>query len=118
MCFESVLNLEVLVPDLEISIPTGSSKVLHLLRWGVSDTGDPVLMVVLLNGVLALAFDIPKLDVLLATTGEDDSVVWVEAAREDFLVVTDELVSDLTLSEVPKSKGAIPRGRESELVLA
>jgi hypothetical protein len=118
MSFKGVFDLEVLVPDLEISIPTSSSEVLHLLRWGISDTRDPVLMVVLLNGVLALTFDIPKLDVLLAATRENDSVVWVEAAREHFLFMADELVSDLTFSKVPKSKGAIPRGGESELVLA
>lgn len=106
---EGVLDLEVLVPDLEISIPTGSGKVLHLLRGGVSDTRDPVLMVVGVNGVLALSFDVPKLDVLLAAARENDSVVWVEAAREDLLGVTNELVGALSLSKVPEPKGTIPR---------
>lgn len=118
MSSEGVFDLEVLVPDLEISIPSSSSEVLHFVRWGVSDTGDPVLMVVLLNGVFALTFDIPKFDVLLAATREDNSVVWVEAARKDFFLMTDEFVGNFTFSEVPKSKGTIPRSGKGKLVLA
>jgi hypothetical protein len=75
-------------------------------------------MVVLFNGVFALTFDIPKLDVLLTATREDNSVVWVEAAGKDFFGVTNEFVSDFTFSKVPKSKGTIPRSRKSKLVLA
>ena len=36
-------------------------------------------MPVLVDGVLALTFDVPKFDVLLTATGENNSVVGIEA---------------------------------------
>ena len=107
---EGVSDLEVFAPDLQESVPATGGKVLHLVRRRVSDSADPVLMVVLLNGVLALTFDVPQLDVLFATSRQDDSVVWVETAREDFFGVTNELVVNLAFSKVPKSHGVVPRG--------
>ncbi len=80
MSGEGILDKEVAVPNLKLSVPSNSCEVRKLLGWGVSDLRDPVSVVVLVTCPLALATDVPEFDGFTTATGEDDSVVWGESA--------------------------------------
>ena len=108
MSFEGELNLEVLVPDLKESVPAYSSEVFQLLRGRVPNPTNPVIVNVLVNRVLALTFHVPELDVLLASTRQDNPVVGVKAAGEDLLGVTVEDVLCLAQSQIPESHRVVP----------
>lgn len=105
---EGVLDQEVGVPDLESAVPAGRGEVGALLNGGVSDAGDPVGVVVLLVGVLAVSDGVPELEGLVSTTGDDLSVIVGEANGVDFLLVTNEDSGGLASSQVPKSEGLVP----------
>lgn len=65
---DAVLDVEgLVVPDLEVSVPSDGGEVLSAnCGFGgggdESDLGDPVVVVVLLDGVLAVTLDVPELD--------------------------------------------------------
>lgn len=103
------------VPDFESAVPTDGSVVLGFVGLGESDFGDPVFVVVW--GVwwvggdhFAFSTGVPQVHGFVSTTGEDLSVISGESGGEDFFVVTDELVSAFSVSEIPKSHGLVPRG--------
>ncbi len=56
---EGVLNQEVAVPDLKLSVPANSGEVRELLGGGVPDLADPVGVVVLVTSPLALTTNVP-----------------------------------------------------------
>jgi len=62
------VELEQLVPDLESSVSSDGSEVWVLWRVGVSDSGDPSLMVVLLGLDLALTDGVPDSKISEGTT--------------------------------------------------
>jgi hypothetical protein len=118
MGLEGVLNLEVLVPDLKESVPADGSEVFKFLRGGVSNPGDPVIVVVLVDGVLADTLHIPEFNASFAASGEDHSVVGFEAAGEHFFGVAVEDVLGFSTLKVPESQSIIPRSGKSKLILA
>jgi len=77
---EAVLDEEVGVPDLKSAVPASGGEEWSLLDWGVSDGADPVGVVVLFEGELALSNGVPELDGLVGTGGDDLSVVIREGA--------------------------------------
>lgn len=105
---EGVLNQEVAVPDLKLAVPANSGEVRELLGGGVPDLADPVGVVVLVAGPLALTTDVPQLDGLLSADREDDTVLGGERAGENFFLVPDELMGELTLLNIPEPQGLIP----------
>jgi len=76
---EGVLDQEVGLPDLKSAVPADSGEVGVLGNRGVSDAGDPVGMVVVLVGVLAVSKSVPELEGLISTSGDDLSVIEGEA---------------------------------------
>lgn len=68
MSSEGVFDLEILVPDLQITVPTTSGKVFKGFGWRVSDFRNPILMIVSFNGVLAFGFYVPEFDVLFTSS--------------------------------------------------
>ena len=68
---DAILDVEgLVVPDLEVSVPSDGGEVLSsggLGRGGdESDLGDPVVVVVLLDGVLAVSLHVPELDLAIS----------------------------------------------------
>ena len=102
------------VPDLDGSIPRGGddNRSLHVVVE--SDAGNPVGVLVLLNGELADTLDVPNLDLLVNGAGSNLPVIRGESDSHDILGVTEESLSSLSSSEVPESDSAIPGGREGE----
>jgi hypothetical protein len=102
------------VPNLDGLIPRGrdDNRSLHVVVE--SDAGNPVLMLVLLNGELANTLDVPNLDLLVDRSGSNLSIVRGESDGHDILGVTKEGLSSLSGLEVPESDGTIPGGREGE----
>ena len=62
VCSEAVLNQEVGLPDLQSSVPTSGGEVGVAFIGGVSDGGNPVGVVVLFIGVLAISEGVPELE--------------------------------------------------------
>lgn len=75
-----------------------------------SDLRDPVVVVVFLDGVLAVTLDVPELDISVRSGGENVSSVRGNSAGEDFLgmSVFGESLGGLSGSEIPKSHGLVP----------
>ena len=117
MSLEAVLDQELLVPDLKSSVPTSSGEVWGLLDWRVSDAADPVVVVVLLTGELAVCEGVPQLDGSVCASRDDLSVVGGEGAGEDLFLVASEGSGGLAGSEIPKTEGLVPGGRQSEVVV-
>lgn len=114
---EGVSDLELGVPDLESSVPTGGGEEGVLAGRRVSEAADPVGVVVLLRGVLALSVDVPELDGSVGTRGDDLSVVEREGAGQSLSGVSDEGSGGDSRSEVPQSEGLVPRGGEGVVVV-
>jgi len=118
MSLERVLDQEVGVPDLKSTVPTDSGEVGVLGNGGISDAGDPVGMVVGFVGVLAISEGVPELEASVSTSGDDLSVVLGESDGVDFLGVASEDSGGSAGSQIPKSEGSVPRGGQSEQVVA
>ena len=71
-------------------------------------------MSVFVNGVFAFGLDVPDLDLVIASTGEDLSAIGGESDGENISGVTNELGDGFTSGGVPESDGTIPRGGEAE----
>ena len=102
------------IPDLDGLIPRGGDNDWLLDIVEVSNAGNPVSVLVLVNGELADTVDVPNLEVLVNGTGGNLSVVWGESNREDVLGVTNEGLSGLSSLEVPESDSSIPGGGKAE----
>lgn len=96
------------IPNLDGLIPRGRNDDWFLDIVEVSDAGNPVGMLVLVNGELADTVDVPNLEVLIDGTGGNLSIVWGEGNREDIFGVTNKSLSGLSGLKVPESDGTIP----------
>lgn len=108
-------KLEVVkIPDLDEPVPTSRDDKRLLGGRGEADARDPVLMLVIDKGVLALTEGVPELD-RSVTTGRDDlSVVSGEGNGEDIRGVPDEGTDGGTGGKVPKTEGLVPRSGQGE----
>lgn len=114
---EGIFHDEVRLPDLQSTVPTRGGEVRIAFIGGVSDGGDPVLMVVGFVGVLTFSKGVPEL-VSSVSTGRDNlSVVAGETNGVDFLLVTNEGSGGLTGSKIPKSDGLVPWWGKTEEVV-
>jgi len=96
------------IPNLDGLIPRSRNDDWFLDIVEISDAGNPVSMLVLVNGEFADTVDVPNLEVLVDGTGGNLSVIWGESNREDIFGVTDKSLSGLSSLEVPESDGTIP----------
>lgn len=115
---EAILDVESLVvPYLKISIPTNWGKEMSS-NWALATNGNisnlwnPIMMIVVLNGVSALASNIPELDGSIGTRWKNiSSIIW-DSTRENFLLVfSSKPLGGLSGSEIPESHFFIPGGR-------
>jgi hypothetical protein len=121
MGFEGEPGSVVQVPDLKPSVPTNSDEVrcdTDTLSLGrESNHTNPIDVVVLIGGVLALSLGVEELDLLISTWGEDLPVIGRKGNSEDFFLVTNESVDALSGLEVPKTEIVIPWSRNQETVV-
>ena len=105
------------VPDHNGLVPAARDQQGGLGGGGEADAGDPVGVLVLGKGVLALTEGVPKLDGLVTGSGDDLTVVLGESDGEDVLLVADENADGGTGVQVPKAEGLIPGAGEGELAI-
>merc|ERR1719285_621985 len=72
------------------------------------DAGDPVLVAILLDGVLALGKGVPQLDGLVPGSGDNLPVVGRESNGEHILGVVLKPAGGLASGEVPQPQGLVP----------
>lgn len=102
------------VPDLDGLIPRGSDANGGLVSMIEAHAGNGISVSVLVNSVLALSLDVPDLNLVVATSGKDLSVISREGNGEDISGVSNELADSLASGDVPETDSAIPGGREAE----
>ena len=116
-------------PHLDELVPAGRDDDLELVRGREAHAGDPVVVGLVDDGVLALAKGVPQLDGLVARSRDDLAVVGAEGDREDILLVARErlraplLLASLVLGalasgEVPEGESSVPGSRHAELAVA
>jgi len=111
---EGVHELHVgVVPDLDGLIPRGGDADGGLGLVVESDARDGIGVSVFVNGMLAFSLNVPDLDLVVASSGKDLSVIGGEGNGEDISGVTAKLDLGLSGSEVPKTDGTVPRGGEA-----
>jgi len=116
MSLERGLDLEVSAPDFESSIPTNGGEVwlegslfaLDFDQWRVSNTANPILMVVLFTGIFAISQSVPEFDFSISSRAKDLSVIWTEGNGENFLSVSGESSGGSSSFQVPQSEGFVP----------
>jgi len=102
------------IPNLDGLVPGGRDDDWGLEILEISDAGNPVSVLVGINGEFALTVDVPDLDLLVHGTGGNLSVIWGESNGQNILGVTNKGGSGGGRLEVPESDGTIPGGGESE----
>jgi len=107
----------VQVPNLDELVPSTRHDQRVLGGRRESDATDPVGVVLLSDGVLALSKGVPELDGLIAGSGDDLTVVSGESDGVDILGVSLELTDGSTGVQVPQAHGGIHGTGEGELTI-
>lgn len=107
----------VQIPDLDDAIPTSRDNEGDLEVRAETDTADPFLVTIFLDGVFALTKSVPQVDGSVARTGDDLTVISGEGDGKDVFGVTNKAASGGATVEVPKAKSTITRTREGELAI-
>ncbi len=116
---DAALELEKFSPDLQTSVPADRGEELVLGGGGVSDAGNPVLMVAGLRAEHVLALGVPQAELVVGSAREDLSVVVGEGDREDLrLAIGSESLDALAVLQRPQSEGVIPRRADQEVVVS
>jgi hypothetical protein len=105
------------VPHLDKLVPTAGHNDGVGGVGGEANARDPLGVVVLGDGVLALSKDVPQLDGLVARSRHDLAVVGREGNRQDIASVADETASAVSSGNLPQTQSLIPRARQSELTI-
>jgi hypothetical protein len=105
------------IPDLNNLVPTTGNDE-RVGRVGrETDTGDPFRVTIFGDVEFALTKGVPHLDALVTRTGNDLTVIGGERDGQDVVGVANETTGSVTSVQVPKTKGLIPRGGQSELTV-
>ena len=105
------------VPDLDDAVPTGRDDERNLEVRAETDAGDPFLVAIFLDGVLALTESVPQVDSSVARTRHNLTVIGGEGNGEDILGVTNEAASGGTTVQVPETESTVARTGEGELTI-
>jgi len=115
---EVALELTVVqVPDLDDLVPTARDDERVLGGRRESHAGNPVGVVLVGDGVLALGQSVPQLDGLVAGTRHNLTVVGGERNGVDILSVSTELTDGGTSVQVPQAHGGVHGTGKSELTI-
>jgi len=102
------------IPNLDGLVPRGRDDDWGLKVLEISDAGNPVGVLVGIDGEFALTVDVPDLDLLIHGAGGNLSIVWGEGNGQNIFGVTNKGGSGGGRLQVPESDGTIPGGGESE----
>ena len=119
-CVADVVGLQLAVgqvPHLDILVPSSGHDDGVLVVGREPHAGDPVLVAILLDGVLALGKSVPQLDGLVSGGGHDLPVVSREGDGEHVLGVVLEPAGSLASGQVPESQGLVPGSRQGEVAI-
>ena len=105
------------VPHLDILVPSSGHNDGVLVVGREPHAGDPVLVAILLDGVLALGKSVPQLDGLVPGGGHDLPVVSREGDGEHVLGVVLEPAGSLASRQIPESQGLVPGSRQGEVAI-
>ena len=112
---EWVLNVEgLVVPDFKISVPSDWGEELSsdgaLWGWDESDLWDPIVVVVVFDGVFTITLDVPELDLFISTWWKNVSSVRWDSTWQNFFGVSvfSESLGGLSGSQIPESHGLVP----------
>mmetsp|Transcript_4219 Transcript_4219/g.7394 ORF Transcript_4219/g.7394 Transcript_4219/m.7394 type:complete len:324 (+) Transcript_4219:19-990(+) len=105
------------VPYLNKLVPASRNDERVANRRREANARDPLGVLVIGDGVLALAEGVPELDGLVATARNDLTVVGREGYRENILLVSNKAAGGSSGVEVPQAEGGVPRARESKLAI-
>jgi len=102
------------IPDLDCLIPRSGDTECGLAGVVETDHRDGILMLILVDGELALGTGVPDLDLSVEGASDDLSVISGEGNGENVSLVTNELGDGASGGDVPKTNGTIPGGGEGE----
>ena len=102
---------------LDVLIPAGGHNDGVLVVGREPDTGHPVLVTILLDGVLALGQSVPQLDGLVTAAGHNLSVVGGESDGHDILGVVFKPAGGLTGAQVPQTQGLVPGAGQGKVTV-
>jgi len=105
------------VPDHDGLVPAGGDQQGGLGGGGESDAGDPVGVLVFLEGVLALTKSVPKTNGLVTGSRDDLTVVLGKGNGVNVGSVAVEDADGRTGGEVPQTEGLVPRTGEGKLTI-
>jgi hypothetical protein len=105
-------------PDFDNFVPTTGDEQRGRKIGRETDTGNPVSVAIIGDGVLAFTKSVPQLQLVIAGTGNNLTVVSAEGNTGNITSVADEAASSLTAVDIPKSEGTIPGSRKCELTIA
>ena len=101
-------------PDLDDVVPATRDEDGVLGSGGEANAGNPIGVRFTIKSVDAVTLDIPDLELGVATTRQDVTIVRGESTSQNVVGVAEELADDSTGLEVPETERAIPRSREGE----
>jgi hypothetical protein len=107
----------VQVPNLDELVPTTRNDQRILSRGRKTHAGNPVGVVILRNGVLALSKGVPKLDSLVTRTRDNLTVVGGESDGVHILGVSLKLANRETGVQVPETHSGVHGTGEGELTV-
>lgn len=99
------------VPHFDHLVPTAGNNQRILGARGESDTGYPLGVALVHDGVLALTEGVPQLDSSIAGSRYDLTIVGGERHGKDILGVSYEATGGLASGEIPKTESMVPRRR-------
>jgi len=103
------------VPHLDILIPASRDDDGVGIVGREPDGGNPVLVPILLDSVLALCEGVPELDGLVSASRHNLTVVSRECNRQNILGVILKPPGSLASAEVPQSESFVPRSGKGEV---
>lgn len=106
------------VPHLDDTVPAGGNDEGAGVEGGEAHAGDPLGVLVLSDGVLALTKSVPELDGAVAGSGHDLAVVEGEGDGENILLVANKAAGGGAGVDVPETEGTVPGAGEAELAVA
>jgi hypothetical protein len=119
MSLEVGLELEVgETPNFDDLVPSTRDEQRGGKVGGETDTGNPVSVAIVGDGVLALSEGVPKLQFVIPGARNNLAVVRAEGDTGNVTSVTNEAAGGLATVDVPQAEGTIPRARKSELSIA
>lgn len=112
MSLELESDCEILIPDLEPTVPTNCNKIwLDIFNdWWISDRTDPIRVEMIWLGELFFSLNVVQFVFSFSSTTKNLSIVWTHSTCENFLLVSYKSVCTCSINQIPKSQFLVPWG--------